>query len=180
MDDNEGRGARLPAEITQESVESCRPSKDQRGGAGVRECCGQRGLSVKRVTTSGGASLSHISPVTHWKRLCHWLGLQPPPGRSLGGAVQGRPCPYQTQYDISRSTPTIKDGDGGSSKGGASISRGGESTRASVSPGGRGHPNWCRRSRQELHRRTSINWLAVLRWDQYEPWMMSEAVDDIT
>lgn len=80
MDDNEGRGARLPAEITQESVESCRPSKDR--GGWVRECCGQRGLSVKRVTTSGGASLSHISPVTHWKRLCHWLGLQPPPFRA--------------------------------------------------------------------------------------------------
>lgn len=97
-DDNEGRGERLPVEITQESVESRPPSKDQKTLAatcglnmelqinreglqactgGLWECCGQRGASVKRVAASGGASLSHISPVAHWKRRCHWLGLQP-------------------------------------------------------------------------------------------------------
>lgn len=34
MDDNEGRGERLPAEITQESVESGLPSKDPKTLAG--------------------------------------------------------------------------------------------------------------------------------------------------
>lgn len=171
MDDNEGRGARLPAEITQESVESCRPSKDRGGG-------GPRVLWTERLVCQESHDLWRRFSVPHLT--CHPLEAPLSLARSPAPPVQGRPCPYQTQYDISRSTPTIKVGDGGSSKGGASINRGGESTRASVSPGGRGHPNWCRRSRQELHRRTSINWLAVLRWDQYEPWMMSEAADDIT
>lgn len=163
MDDNEGRGQRLPAEITQESVESCLPSEhpktlaatwapyeaadkqrrpaglhegwgwgggDGGGGAGGSESAVDREACLSRESRPLEAlrcPTSHLSPTgsaaVTGSDSCPFVSLTHP-GFFLGGCfLQGRPCRYQSQYDICRSTPTtvIKDRDGGSSKEGASM-----------------------------------------------------------
>lgn len=179
MDDNEGRGERLPAEITHESVEGCLPSQDpktlaatcglhmklQINSEGLQACMGgvgvgggQRGLSVKRVTTSGGAPLAHISPATHWKHRCHRplqpLCLSHTQASSWGGGGGGgfRPVPVDTDPSTT-----------------SAVQHPPRPLRTETSPGGRGHPKWCRRSRQELRGRTCMSRVAVRRGDQYEP-----------
>lgn len=138
----------MKLQINREGPRACREGSEGVLDLGYR----QRGLSVRRVTTSGGAS-----PVPHLA--CHWLRLQPlnssgcfsvvvvatrhldthvtqtqtsfclPHGRSdlTQASSWGGWVPYRSLYvvGVCSSTPTrfIKEGDGEEAKGGVDKQR---------------------------------------------------------
>lgn len=168
----------MKLQINREGPRACREDSEGVLDLGYR----QRGLSVRRVTTSGGAS-----PVPHLA--CHWLRLQPlnssgcfsvavvatrhldthvtqtqtsfclPHGRSdltqasSWGGFHIDPCTTSAVQHLPGSLRREME----KKQRGASISRGGESARVRVSPGGRAIHKCCQQSRQEISWRTSIS-----------------------